>query len=63
MQQRVELTEREINRDLLRPNLTLQLRFFVVVAVCGAIVAMAGGALAYAIIKGVGGVVVYIDLK
>ena len=54
MQQRVELTEREINRDLLRPNLTLQLRFFVVVAVCGAIVAMAGGALAYAIIKGVG---------
>jgi molybdopterin-containing oxidoreductase family membrane subunit len=54
MQQRVQKTEREINRDLLRPNLTLQLRFFVVVGVCATIVAMAGGALAYAIIKGVG---------
>ncbi len=54
MQERVVQTERELNRDLLRPSLTVPLRFWVMVSVLATLVAIFGLTFAYMMNKGVG---------
>jgi Ni/Fe-hydrogenase subunit HybB-like protein len=54
MQERTTLTERQINRDLLRPVLTTPLWFWLVVAVLGGVLAAAGGAVGWMLNQGVG---------
>ena len=54
MQERRTLTEREINRDLLRPVLTTPLWFWVLLGFLGTVVAAAGGAIGWTINNGIG---------
>jgi molybdopterin-containing oxidoreductase family membrane subunit len=54
MQERVVQTPREVNRDLLRPSLTVPLRFWVILSVLSLIVLSAAIAFAIMMNKGVG---------
>jgi molybdopterin-containing oxidoreductase family membrane subunit len=54
MQERVHFTEREINRDLLRPVLTTPLWFWVLLGALGSVVGLAAAAIVYLVTTGIG---------
>ena len=54
MQERLPLTEKEINQDLLRPVLTTPMWWWVAVGVCATVVAAAAGAAGFMFVTGVG---------